>query len=516
MKWNKNSIFYHCLLLSSSSVILELLGFVYRILLGRFAGAQAIAIHGLVMSAYNVVLSCTLTGVALSVSRIASSYSALGQGRSVIRLIRTALFLFLSLFCLLAVPFARNRTFFAERVLGNAQTRSALLFLIPCLFLTGFENVHKAFFYGTGQTMIPTVSETLEMLCRIGAAIFLFQMTANRQLSDGAAAAMIVCGMIFSEIVSASFLVCIYHRRKGKMKGKDEVTQLQILKDIASVAVPVSLSTLIGRLISSANMVLIPQILMRSGNNRSAAMEQFGIISGMTMPMLMLPSAFLSPLITVLSPRFSAGKSLENDTMIRRKAAKALHIVGLIGIPSMTLMLIFGKRLGELLYRNPSVGNHLPILTLITLLGFYYAVSESILESIGMQKRCSVLTVAASMLGLICTLLLGGAMKWGMEGFLLGELLSSLLGAGCCVLWLKKETGLCIRWKNWLLRPLFASVLSGLWVRLISYVLDSVLCSPVLSLGLCVAVFLAGYLCFLRLLGTNFWKYTKNTLVYRL
>lgn len=91
MKLNKNSIFYHCLLLSSSSVVLQLLGFGYRILLGRLAGAQAIAVYGLVMSAYNVVLSCTLTGVALSVSRIASGYLALGQGRSIIRLIRTAL-----------------------------------------------------------------------------------------------------------------------------------------------------------------------------------------------------------------------------------------------------------------------------------------------------------------------------------------------------------------------------------------------------------------------------------------
>ena len=82
MKLNQNSIFYHCLLLSSSSVVLQLLGFGYRILLGRLAGAQAIAVYGLVMSAYNVVLSCTLTGVALSVSRIASSYQALGEGRS--------------------------------------------------------------------------------------------------------------------------------------------------------------------------------------------------------------------------------------------------------------------------------------------------------------------------------------------------------------------------------------------------------------------------------------------------
>ena len=88
---NKNSIFYHCLLLSTSSVVLQLLGFGYRILLGRLAGAQAIAVYNLVMSAYNVVLSCTLTGVALSVSRIASGYQAVGEGRSIVRLIRTAL-----------------------------------------------------------------------------------------------------------------------------------------------------------------------------------------------------------------------------------------------------------------------------------------------------------------------------------------------------------------------------------------------------------------------------------------
>ena len=134
VKLNKNSIFYHCLLLSSSSVVLQLLGFGYRILLGRLAGAQAIAVYGLVMSsAYNVVLSCTLTGVALSVSRIASGYLALGQGRSIIRLIRTALTLFIGLFCLLAVPFGLNREFFASRVLGNPQTAPALLLIVPGL-----------------------------------------------------------------------------------------------------------------------------------------------------------------------------------------------------------------------------------------------------------------------------------------------------------------------------------------------------------------------------------------------
>lgn len=493
-----------------------MIGFAYRILLGRFAGAQAIAVYGLVMSAYNVVLSCTLTGVALSVSRIASSYQAMGEGRSIVRLIRTALLLFLMLFFVLAVPFAFGRDFFAQTVLGNPQTELALLLIVPCLFLTGFENVHKAFFYGTGQTMIPTISEILEMFCRIIAAALLFHLTAEISLDDGQAAALIVCGMIFSEMVSATFLVSIYHLRQTKLSGKNTISQPQILRDIASVAVPVSLSTLIGRLISSANMVLIPRILIQSGNNQYAAMEEFGVLSGMTMPMLMLPSAFFSPLITVLSPRFSAGKVLEHHIMIRRKAGKALHIVGLIGIPSMTMMLIFGEQLGELLYHNPLVGRHLPILTLITLVGFYYAVAESVLESIGLQKSCSVLTVAASLTGLLCTLFFGGIMKKGMTGFLIGELLSSLVGAVFCLRWLKKQTQLNFQIKNWVFRPLLASVVSGLWTRFVFNFLMQAEILPVLRLAFCMSLFAFLYTIFLRLLGTDFWQYTQKTLLNRL
>src|SRR5699024_830142 len=161
---------------------------------------------------------------------------------------------------------------------------------VPCLFLTGFENVHKAFFYGTGQTLPPTISETLEMLCRIIGAAVLFSLAREKgSLNDGQAAALIVCGMIFSEIISASFLTGLYRLRRKKLRGRDSVGMGRILRDIASVAVPVSLATLLGRLISSANMVLIPRVLMRAGSSYETAMEEFGVLSGMTMPMLMLP-----------------------------------------------------------------------------------------------------------------------------------------------------------------------------------------------------------------------------------
>ena len=200
-------------------------------------------------------------------------------------------------------------------------------------------------------------------------------------------------------------------------------------------------------------------------SDRIILMNMIG--SEATMPMLMLPSAFLSPLITVLSPRFSAGKVLEDQAMIRRKTGKALHVVGLIGIPSMVILILTGSQLGEVLYHNPMVGNHIPMLSLITLTGFYYAVLECVLESTGLQKRCSVLTVLASLAGLCCTLILGGAFSLGIWGFLCGELLSSLIGCSMTAIWVKKYTQISFRIGNWIGRPLFASVVSGAFARLL-------------------------------------------------
>ena len=181
LKLNQNSIFIICLLL--------------RLFFGRFAviwdldtvlfcwdGLQDPgnpAVYGLVMSAYNVVLSCTLTGVALSVSRIASSYQALGEGGSIIQLIRTALFLFLGLFACLQF-LLRLQRFLPRRYWEIQKPQQHFYWLFPAFFWPALKMSTKPSFYGTGQTFPPTVSETLEMLCRIIGAFCLFSMFAAK------------------------------------------------------------------------------------------------------------------------------------------------------------------------------------------------------------------------------------------------------------------------------------------------------------------------------------------------
>ena len=507
---NQNSIFYQSSRLVASSILLQLLGFFYRILLGRLAGAQVIAVHGLVMSAYNVVLSVTLTGIAFSVSRIAARYEAIGSGKSIRRLISLSLALFLGLFALLAIPFALLHEDFAALILGDADAAKALLLLIPCLFLTGFENVHKSYFYGSGNTVPPMISETLEMLARIAAALLLFRLFPDLGIAE--AATLIVLGMVLSEVVSSSFLTFCYRLNLKNLPGRDNISTGKILRDIADMALPVSLSTLISRVLHAANTVLIPRTLVLSGFTLEEAMEQFGVLSGMTMPLLMLPSAFLSPLITVLTPRFTAAHALRKPAEIRRKAAKGLHVVGLFAIPCLVILVGFGGYLAELLYHNGAAANYLLPLAVNTFLGFWYVICESVLEGIAQQKRSAILAVGCTAFGVLLTVLCGAVLKLGMLGFLIGELTSSAIGVLISLLWVKRYTGLQIRWINWLIKPFFAAITAFLLVRPLFYLLCAQNILELLAFAFCVCLMLLLYSIFIRLLGVDYPEYMKSLL----
>ncbi len=507
---NPNSVFYHSSRLVISSVLLQLLGFFYRILLGRLAGAQVIAVHGLVMSAYNVVLAVTLTGIAFSVSRIAARYEALGSTRSIKKLISLSLTLFLGLFTLLALPFAFFHETFAAVILGDKDTAQALLLLIPCLFLTGFENVHKAYFYGRGRTVPPMISETLEMLCRIVAAVVLFQLFPD--LDTASAAALILFGMIFSEVVSATFLTSCYRLQLPHLHGRDDIPRRKILSDIANMALPISLSTLISRMLSASNTILIPRTLQLSGFTLEQAMEQFGTLSGMTLPMLMLPSAFLAPLITVLTPRFTAAHARKQPHEIRRKTAKALHTVGLFAIPALCIIVGFGDFLAELLYHNKNAAHHLFPLAINSFLGFYYIVCESVLEGIAQQKRSAALAVGATAFGVLLTLIFGGIFKLGIYGFLIGELCSSTVGVLISLIWVKRYTALQFRWHNWLGIPLLSTLISYYLVKPLFLQLCADGIMQPLAFALAVSLMLLIYSILLRLLGVDYPNYLKNLL----
>ena len=159
------------LFLTALSAVSQLLGFGYRVVLSRLVGAEVMGLYQLIMPVYSVIMSLTAVGLVSATSNLTSQYLALGNRKAADQTISTCL----KLFFLLLLPVGTAVIFGSDAIsvylLGDARTQLGLVLLIPCVALTGIENCHKHFFYGSGVVRPPAVVELLEQFVRTFAVI---------------------------------------------------------------------------------------------------------------------------------------------------------------------------------------------------------------------------------------------------------------------------------------------------------------------------------------------------------
>ncbi len=147
------------LFLTVLGTLSQLLGFGYRVALSRMVGAEVMGLYQLIMPVYSVLLSLTAVGLTAAVSNLTPQYLALGNRRGMSQLLGTCLQNFISADGphLAAVVLLCVRPHLGL-LLGDARTQLGLVLLLPCVALTGVENLHKHFFYGAGLVRPPAVS----------------------------------------------------------------------------------------------------------------------------------------------------------------------------------------------------------------------------------------------------------------------------------------------------------------------------------------------------------------------
>ena len=108
---------------------------------------------------------------------------------------------------------------------------------------------------------------------------------------------------------SALFLTRLFQKNiaAGQRAGRLDA---ETSKQFFFIALPLSASALVGNIISSAGSVLLPQRLMVAGLTYEQALSALGVISGMAMPLLLLPVALVSSVCTALLPAVTAAQAL--------------------------------------------------------------------------------------------------------------------------------------------------------------------------------------------------------------
>lgn len=503
MKLDRTSLLYSTLLLTGVSIVAQLVGFVYRIFLSRMIGAEVMGLYQLLMPLYSVFSALIASGLTVGLSTLTAEYHALGNRRAEARLMKTALRAFALLWVVLAAVVIPGSDAISVWVLGDARTQLGLILLMPCLLLTGVENLTKHHFYGAGEVRLPAAVELGEQFIRAFAvlgllAVFLPQWPERT-------VGLIVAGMLCSEVFSASALTLARRRRERQgvpSSGPGERPGV-LRRRLALTAVPIGATALLGNLMSSANAVLIPQRLVAAGVEVGEAISSFGVLFGMTMPLLMLPSAFIGALCLAIVPKLTQCCALGNRRACQQKVGKAVLATSVLVLPAMGLMIPLGPALGAALFQDPRAGEHIIPLAAGVALSCYQSVLSAVLNGMGRQRQAMASSLFCGAIQLAFTYVGTGIPGVGLYGYILGFVVSSAAAVALNLLLVSRCVGMKVSWFQALWAPGLAALLMGLCVNLLFQALLTRGMAALAAAAACAALGGIQYLTALRVQGVE-------------
>lgn len=493
-----SSVLAGTVLLTVIGLFSQVVGFLYRIVLSRLIGAETMGLYQLVMPVYSMFMSMTAVGLTVAVSTLSAKFHALGDSGAIRDTLRRAVWCFFRMAVPLGILVIVASDPISVYLIGDARTRLGIVLLVPCVLLTGVENLHKHCFYGIGRVGPPAATETAEQLIRSAAVIGLLLLLQPR--TGEQKVGIIVTGMVLCEIFSAVTLTVLFRRHWRREPAAAGVHWVDC-RQLMGIAIPVSMTSLLGTILGSANAVLIPSRLVVGGMEASEAMSAFGVMCGMTMPLLAMPTGFVGALCLTMVPDLARRTAGGDRRAAGRFLDRVLSATSILMAPAMALLAVIGPTVGQAVYKEPAVGEYVTWLAIGTLLSCYQMVLSGALNGLDLQKLGARNAIISDVVQLLFTYFT--VPQWGLAGFVVGFVLSSLVGMALNLGSVLHATGLKLKAYRWFVRPILSAALTWGWCGLLFRILARTGCSALCSCLLCIVLGLMLYMAALQAQGIS-------------
>lgn len=440
---SKKTVIKGAMILAITGILTRFIGFGYRIFLSNLIGAAQLGIYHMIFPVFGICATIYGAGIQTAISHVSASVQTKHTYSSTAVLL-TGILLSLFLSISLAGIIFWQSDFIAEKLLLEPSTARPLRILVILFPFCGVTSCINGYYYGKQKTTIPAISQLLEQCVRVGVVYALSILLAGQNLITGCELAVI--GMCAGEILSCVFTTISFFLTKKEPLAKTVSWKAYpILKKLLHFAVPLTGNRLIVNLLASAEAILIPACLKKYGLSSEEAFSVYGILTGMSLPFLMFPSTITNSLSVLLLPTVAQAQSSGNKGQISRTCSVTIYFCLLIGLFSTTIFLVLGNSLGIFFFHNILAGKYL--MTLAWLCPFLYLTSTlgSILT--GMNKAGTTLFNNVIGLGIRLLFVLYCIPAKGMEGYLIGMLVSQLTTFLLDIIAISKE--ITISWNLW-------------------------------------------------------------------
>ncbi len=471
----KNTFFGGAAILAVSSILVKLIGAIYRIPLGNILPDEVMADYNSAYNIYNFILTISTTGLPVALSKTISESNALGRKNQMRRIFWVAFFTFLimglaSFFCmtLLAGPLS-------EVVLSNPKAVYCVIALAPSALCVCIMSAFRGFFQGQFNMMPTGISQVIESGSKliVGLALAIYLVKVALKPDSGSVGAII--GVSVGSVIALLYMVVRFIRSKSlsSMRGTDKPDTVgRILGNLLKLAVPITLGSAASALVTLMDNKLVMSQLrtiyetvdgMTADVALDAARSLYGIYSK-TMSIYNLPFSMMVPLTACIIPAVSASLSKKDQLGAQRISESALRIGLLVAMPMGMGLCALGGPIMQLLFPAIDVSVAGPLLSVLGIASIFVA----------LQLLCNSILQAHGRVNLpILAVVIGGAVKLVVNYTLVGNpnirINGAPVGTLCCfaviaimeMIIIRRLVPAAPRFARAIGKPLIASLIMG-------------------------------------------------------
>ena len=427
----KYPILSGAVLLTTAGILSRLIGFFYKIFLSREVGAEALGIYQLIFPIAGICFSLTSAGIQTAISRYVSKAFGMKQSQEARSYLQIGLFLSVTLSLIIGILLFTYADFIANICLGEPRCASLLKIIsfsfVPC-------SVHaclNGYFYAQKKAAIPAVSQLVEQFVRVG-SVYLIDRILESQ-GKNITISLAVTGLVFGEIAGMLLSVSFSGIRL------DLIPHLSYAKELLSMAVPLTATRLVINLFSSIENVLIPNRLRVFGYTQTEALSVFGVLTGMSLAIIMFPSVLTNSISVILLPTISEAQASHNDTAIKKAIRRTISACLALGFTACIVFLLTGSFIGNIIFQNTLAGTFIRTLSWICPFLYLCSTLNSILNGLGYSKATFFIGLSGCSIRILFVYF--GIPYIGILAYLYGLITSQIVMTGLALYILRSYTG---------------------------------------------------------------------------
>lgn len=405
-KTHRNSSFVRqASILAGASLLVRLMGFLYRLPLTNLIGDEGNAYYAAAYQVYTFAIIMSSGALIAAISRLTSERIAEKRFRDAHQLFKTAL-IFSTTLGIIATAILY---FWAESIAGLFNLPEAvhsIRVLSPAVFLVSILAVFRGYFQGM-QNAVPTaVSQVVEQIFKVSFSIWLAYMFFDAAFVEYSAAGA-AAGTIISVFSALAVVWIIYRKTNREMlilsyRDSEKKYYEQPLYQV-SIILKTALPMIAGLvLVSIANFLDLGMSTSRIYDSGYFTEDEIRVLVGQFQVKFILlttlPVSLSMALSSAIIPEISAAKANKDIRAIRQKSRMALRLSMALSFPAAAILTVLADPIVLMLFPNhPDGGVLLRFGAVSILLLALTQVSTGILQGVGLVS----MPVIAMIFGII-------------------------------------------------------------------------------------------------------------------